>query len=216
MRCCQAMAGTIWYKTILNQSVLKLVDQVSLINQNFSLLSCCQYRAIARLSNGNKWKEIKFNTVKNKEHHLLLSVKTQQSVWWCKHSQPYLHQLHVLCSNIQCFNGSHLLCSAFRLCFLHPSPPLPHPFPPLFSTDISMLQVPGAIDIGAHCWEVQVYQPWEWLTLSRGWLYQNWEPLDILGTHLHCTLSDAVVNIHKTRNGISDFIKWVEKIDWPL
>ena len=123
MRCCQAMAGTIWYKTILNQSVLKLVDQVSLINQNFSLLSCCQYRAIARLSNGNKWKEIKFNTVKNKEHHLLLSVKTQQSVWWCKHSQPYLHQLHVLCSNIQCFNGSHLLCSAFRLCFLHPPPP---------------------------------------------------------------------------------------------
>ena len=120
MRRCQAMAGTIWHKTILNQSVLKLVDQVSLINQNFSLLSCCQYRAIARLSNGNTWKEIKFNIVKNKEHHLLLSVKTQQSAWWCMHSQPCLHQLHVLCSDIQCFHGSHLLCSAFGLCFLHP------------------------------------------------------------------------------------------------
>lgn len=92
----------------------------------------------------------------------------------------------------------------------------PHPFPPLFSTDISMWQVPGAIDIGAHFWKVQVYQPWEWLTLSRDWLYQNWEPLDILGTHLHCTLSDAVVNIHKTGNGIFDFIKWVDKINWPL
>ena len=124
MRRCQAMAGTIWHETILNQSVLKLVDQVSLINQNFSLLSCCQYRAIARLSNGNKWNEVKFNTVKNKEHHLLLSVKTQQSAWWCKHSQPCLHQLHVLCSDIQCFHRSHLLCSAFGLCSLHP-PPIP-------------------------------------------------------------------------------------------
>ena len=107
---------------------------------------------------------------------------SQRSVWWFKHGQPCLHQLHML--------TGHSLPLVYGMCiYPHSPPPLPFHW---------LISVTGAC---FHCcggsWLEGAGLPAMGnVTRSSGWLCQKWKPLDIPCTHFH--LETRVVNFSVT------------------
>ena len=85
---------------------------------------------------------MKFNKGNNKEHHHVFSMSAVNAVAQVQ-SLPCLHQLNVLSMVFPC---SRFLCLAFGSRFYPISPST------LFSTDKSVWQVPGSINVGANGW----------------------------------------------------------------
>ena len=90
--------------------------------------------------------------------------------------------------------SSMLMHIILSLCFVYPldcallPPPSPPPvpslyFPLIYLCDRCLVPLAQGI-IAARC----RFTTHGSITLSRGWLYQNWEPLDILGTHPHLAM----------------------------
>ena len=122
---------------------------------------------------------MKFNAVNNKECSLLMPV------WWLKHGQPCLHQLHVL--------TGHSLPLAHGMCIYPHSPPAPFTNPLINQCYRCLVPLLWGL-MAERCG----FTSHGGVTLSSGWLCQKRKPLDIPRTHIH--LETQVVNFSVTDN----------------
>ena len=107
---------------------------------------------------------------------------SQRSVWWLKHGQPCLHQLHML--------TGHSLPLVYGMCIYPHSPPS-FTIPLINQCDRCLFPLLCGLMAG-RCGFTSHGN----VTRSSGWLCQKWKPLDIPCTHFH--LETRVVNFSVT------------------
>lgn len=109
---------------------------------------------------------------------------SQRSVWWLKHGQRCLHQLHML--------TGHSLPLVYGMC-IYPHSPHSFTIPLINQCDRCLFPLLWGLMAG-RCG----FTSYGNVTRSSGWLCQKWKPLDIPCTHFH--LETRVVNFSVTDN----------------
>ena len=82
------------------------------------------------------------------------------------------------CAQYSVFSDDHSLCLAFGS-FFYPDLP-PFIFPLINQCDRCLVPLAWGLMAGGCR-----FASYGGVTLTRGWLWQTWKPLDIPGTHLH-------------------------------